>query len=444
MSPLGIFAFLLLLGPLIFIHEFGHFIVAKLFGIRVQVFSLGFGPRMVGWKRGHTDYRISAIPLGGYVKMMGENPDEELSGSGEEFLSRSKPVRFTVLVMGAVMNLLLAVFIYWGMFISGIEEPAFRRDPAVVGSVREASPAAEAGIRPGDIIVAMGDAEVPDWDEYISQVRLNPNTDMDVRVLRDGEELVFPVRIGIPPHGDPMERYRMGYLGIGENIPIVFVLVEEGSPAERAGLQPDDLVLSIDGERLYGGARDNALTIKERIGASVGRPVELVMLRDKTPVAITVVPADKDGEGWIGVGLGWEQELIEYGVGPALLASLKRCRRETGLLFTSLRKLLTLKLSLRSMSGPIDIYKFSEQAARAGAQVYLGLMAFISLNLGIFNLLPIPVLDGGHVFVLLIEGILRRDLTMQVKERIMVVGFIFLVTLMGVVISFDIMKHFEQ
>ncbi len=444
MSLLGLFAFLLLLGPLIFIHEFGHFIVAKLFGIRVLVFSLGFGPRLVGWKRGHTDYRISAIPLGGYVKMLGENPDEELSGSGEEFLSRSKPVRFAVLVMGAVMNLLLAVFIYWGMFISGIEEPAFRRDPAVVGSVQEASPAAEAGIRPGDVILAMGDREVPDWDEYITQVRLNPNTDMDVRLLRDGEELVFPVRIGIPPHDDPMERYRMGYLGIGENIPIVFRLIEEGSPAERAGLQPDDLVLSIEGERLYGGWQDNALAIKERIGASVDTPLEFLLQRDGTPVAITVIPADRDGEGWIGVALDLDRELIRYDLGSALLASLKRCRRETGLLFTSLRKLLTWKLSLRSMSGPIDIYKFSEQAARAGAQVYLGLMAFISLNLGIFNLLPIPVLDGGHVFVLLIEGILRRDLTMQVKERIMVVGFIFLVTLMGLVISFDIMKHFEQ
>lgn len=444
MTLLGIFAFLLLLGPLIFIHEFGHFIVAKLFGVRVLVFSLGFGPRMVGWKRGHTDYRISAIPLGGYVKMMGENPDEELSGSGEEFLSRSKPVRFTILVMGAVMNLLLAVFIYWGMFISGIEEPAFRRHEAVVGSVQEASPAAEAGIRPGDIIVAMGDAQVPDWDEYITQVRLNPNTDMDVRLLRAGEELVFPVRIGIPPHDDPLERYRMGYLGIGENIPVMIRSVEEGSPAESAGLQPEDLVVGIGGERLYGGWRANAEAIMESIKASAGAPLELLVDRDGTPVHLTVSPAEKEDGAWIGVVLTLERQLIRYDPGNALLASLQRCRRETGLLFTSLRKLVTFKLSFRSMSGPIDIYKFSEQAARAGAQVYLGLMAFISLNLGIFNLLPIPVLDGGHVFVLLIEGILRRDLTMQVKERIMVVGFIFLVTLMGVVISFDIMKHFEQ
>jgi regulator of sigma E protease len=443
-SLLGLFAFLMLLGPLIFIHEFGHFFVAKLFGVRVLVFSLGFGPRIVGWKRGHTDYRISAIPLGGYVKMLGENPDEELSGSGEEFLSRSKPVRLAILVMGAVMNLLLAVFIYWGMFISGIEEPAFRRDPAVVGSVQEASPAAESGIRPGDVIVAMGDEDVPDWDAYVTQVRLNPNTDMDVRLLRDGEELVFPVRIGIPPHDDPMVRYRMGYLGIGENIPIVFRVIEEGSPAERAGLQADDLVLAIEGERLYGGLQQNALAIKDDIAASVDAPLELLVERDGTPIPITVIPAEKDGAGWVGVTLSWEEELIRYGPGTALLASLKRCRHETGLLFTSLRKLLTWKLSLRSMSGPIDIYKFSERAARAGPQVYLALMAFISLNLGIFNLLPIPVLDGGHVFVLLIEGILRRDLTMQVKERIMVAGFIFLVTLMGLVISFDIMKHFEQ
>lgn len=444
MSLLGISSFLLLLGPLIFIHEFGHFIVAKLFGVRILVFSLGFGPRIVGWKHGHTDYRISAIPLGGYVKMLGENPEVELSGSGEEFLSRSKPVRFAVLVMGAVMNLLLAVCLYWGMFISGIEEPAFRRDPAVVGSVRETSPAAEAGILPGDIIVAMGDAEVPDWDTYITLVRLNPNTELDLHLLRDGEELTFPVRIGIPPHDDPMVRYRLGYLGIGENIPIVFHVIEAGSPAEAAGLQPEDLVLSIQGERLMGGLPENARQLKERIEASVGVPLELLMERAGRPVRITVTPADKEGVGWIGVSLGWEEELVRYGVGKALLASLERCRREAGLLFTSLRKLVTWKLSLRSMSGPLDIYKFSERAARAGTQVYLGFMAFISLNLGIFNLLPIPLLDGGHVFVLLIEGILRRDLSLQIKERIMVVGFIFLVTLMGVVISFDIIKHFEQ
>ncbi|TDI12708.1 MAG: RIP metalloprotease RseP, partial [Acidobacteria bacterium] len=286
--------------------------------------------------------------------------------------------------------------------------------------------------------------QVPDWDEYITQVRLNPNTDMDVRLLRAGEELVFPVRIGIPPHDDPLERYRMGYLGIGENIPVMIQSVEEGSPAESAGLQPEDLVVGIGGERLYGGWRANAEAIMESIKASAGAPLELLVDRDGTPVHLTVSPAEKEDGAWIGVVLTLERQLIRYDPGNALLASLQRCRRETGLLFTSLRKLVTFKLSFRSMSGPIDIYKFSEQAARAGAQVYLGLMAFISLNLGIFNLLPIPVLDGGHVFVLLIEGILRRDLTMQVKERIMVVGFIFLVTLMGVVISFDIMKHFEQ
>jgi regulator of sigma E protease len=441
---LNVAAFLLLLGTLIFIHELGHFLMAKLFGVRVLVFSLGFGPRVLGWQRGHTDYRISAIPLGGYVKMWGENPEDALSGSREEFLSRSKPVRFTILVMGAVMNLLLAMGIYWGMFMSGMEDYAYRFDRAVVGSVRDGSPAADAGILPGDTILALGGKDVPDWDTYVTTVRLNPNTDMDLRLLRDGREMVIPVRIGIPPHDDPLERYRMGYLGIGENVPILFQEVEEGGPAEQAGVQPGDKVLSLNGERLFGVPSEVADRIKERIGGNAGVPVTFLMERDRSEVTVIITPGEKDGAGWIGVAMGVETELVRYGPGRALVASVQRCRREAGLLFASLRKLVTMKLSFRSMSGPIDIYQFSAQAARAGAQVYLGLMAFISLNLGIFNLLPIPVLDGGHIFVLLIEGVLRRDLSMQVKERIMVVGFVFLVTLMGLVISFDLMKHFEQ
>ncbi len=441
MNLQGIFAFILMLGSLIFIHESGHFLLAKLFRVRVLVFSLGFGPRLVGWRKGATDYRVSLIPLGGYVKMQGENPDEALAGSGDEFLSRSKPVRFCILAMGAVMNLLLAVAIYWGLYTYGIQDLAYRQQPAVVGIVQQDSPAEEAGLLPGDEILVLGRKEVETWDEYVTEVRLNPNTDTQIQILRNGLRQTLPLHIGIPPHDNPLERYRMGYVGVVEHIPLFFQEIVPDTPASQAGLETGDRLLELDGESVHGPWHQVFDTIAARIKETLGSSFELTVERDGRPVVLTLHPAEKDGEGWIGVSMGPELELKRYGPVEALRASVKKCGQDVVLLFVSLRQLVTLKLSLRAMSGPIDIYQFSAQAYQAGWLVFFQLMAFISLNLGIFNLLPIPVLDGGHIFVLLIEGILRRDLSMQAKERLMLVGFVFLVTLMGLVISFDIIKR---
>lgn len=439
MSLQNVFAFVAILGALIFIHEFGHFLCAKLFGVRVEVFSLGFGPRLFGFRRGHTDYRVSALPLGGYVKMLGENPDEDLAGGGEEFLSRSKPVRLTILVMGAGMNLVLAIGITWGLFAVGVEELAFLRDPAVVGDVAAGSPAADAGLRPGDAILAMDGRPVPSWQEFSTRVQLSPNSTTEVRLRRDGEEISLPLRISTPPLGDPREKYGMGYVGVTPHIPTVVQGIEPGSPAERSGLRVGDVVESVDGRRLLGPAGREALVAA--VQGSPGRAIRLSVLGGGEARELSLVPAEVEGKGRVGALFGFAVEPIRYPVGEAFLASLESNWHSAGLLFETLHKLVTGRLSIRAMSGPVDIYKFSGEALRSGWQQFLTFMGVVSLQLGIINLLPIPVLDGGHIFVILVEGILRRDLSLRVKERLMQAGFIFLVTLMGVVLSIDIIKN---
>jgi regulator of sigma E protease len=431
--------FVLILGALIFIHEFGHFVVAKLFGIRVETFSLGFGPRVLGFQRGATRYQVAAIPLGGYVKMLGENPDEELRGGPEEFLSRSKPVRFAVLVMGAGMNLLLAVGIFWGMFLVGVQEYAYLDEPAVVGSVQPGSPAAEAGLQPGDEILAVGDHPAPSWQEFSTHVQIQPDTATTLRVRRAGEERTLSIHIGIPPVEDPRERYGMGYVGVRPYVPRFAAQIEPGSPAERGGLRDGDELWSVAGARAW-----EFSTFREAEEAGIGLPLPITVMREGREIALALVPADVDGKGGIGAAWLGKVTLKRYPPLGALKASLETNWESAGLLFRTLRNLKIFggSIGVRAMSGPVDIARFSGEALRAGWRSFVALMAMISLQLGILNLLPIPVLDGGHIFVLLLEGVLRRDFSMQVKERLIQVGFLFLITLMGVVISIDLIKNF--
>jgi len=437
LSLVTLFAFLLVLGGLIFIHEFGHFTCAKIFGVRVEVFSLGFGPRLLGFRRGHTDYRISAIPLGGYVKMLGENPDEEIEGTGEEFLSKSKPVRFAILVAGAGMNIVLAVVLYWILFMVGIQTLAFVRAPGVIGQLRASSPAEEAGLLRGDMILGLGGVDVPSWQDFSTQVHLSPNTDTEIRIRRDGVEMTLPLRIGTPPLDDERAKYEMGYAGVEPYFAPTVREVLPDTPAEAGGLLAGDLVLKVQGEQPDGNPVEGLIAA---VQSSPLSPVRFTVYRDDREVELSILPEEVDGKGRIGAIFG-VTEKVQYSPWGAMRASVDVNMRSAGLLFVTLRKLIVGKLSMRTMSGPVDIYKFSGEAFRAGWQQFLSFMAVVSLQLGIINLLPIPVLDGGHIFVLLLEGVIRRDLSMQLKERLMQFGFILLVTLMGVVISLDVIKN---
>jgi len=431
-------AFAFILGTLIFIHESGHYFVAKSLGIKVEVFSLGFGPKLLRYERGGTEYCISAIPLGGYVKMLGENPDEALRGTREEFLSRSKFERFLVLVMGASLNIVLAVALTAGIYTYGVPEPKFLSEPAVVGALDPNGAAAEAGLEPKDEIVAIGGEKVPTWRDMQLKVALNPGVTLPFEIRRNGRDLTVPVRI------HETERERIGRIGIDPYSRLSVGTVEKGSAAEQGGLQPGDLLMRVDGQELLG--RADYETFLKIIARSAGKPVEFVVERNGRPVDLTVTPAevkaDNGTKGYVGVSISEPLGMRQYGVFEAIAQSVRSNAQQAGVLFLTLKKLVVGQLSTRTLSGPIDIYRLTGESLRGGWVYYLSFMALVSLQLGIINLLPIPILDGGHIFILLVEGVIRRDLSMKIKERVMQFGFILLLLIMGLVISQDVYKNF--
>jgi regulator of sigma E protease len=433
-SPVNMIAFVFLLGLLIFIHEFGHFFVAKLLGIHVEVFSLGFGPRLFGWRRNGSDYRVSLLPLGGYVKMLGEHPNEELRGSPREFLSRTKWERFFVLVMGATLNIILAVVIMAGVYMHGIPAPKYTEEAAMVGTVEKGSPAEAAGLRPMDTILSVGETDVPTWSEMHIAVALHPGKRLPFRILRDGSEMVIHIEIG------KTRREAMGQIGVAAWIrAMVITDVREDGPAAAAGLREGDLLLQTDGMEI--GSNLEATT--RAIFQNKGTTVALKVRRDEEEFETSILPEPlAEGRSDPGLNLRIETIFKKYPLLQAFVESGRWNMRFAGLLFSTLKGLVAGQLSLRTLSGPIEIYKYTGQAWKGGAVAYFSFMALVSLQLGIVNLLPIPVLDGGHVFILFLEGILRRDLSLMVKERMMQVGLVLLLLLMGTVISLDFYKHF--
>lgn len=426
----NLLAFLFVLGVLIFVHEFGHYAVAKAFGIRVEVFSLGFGPRLIGLRRGGTDYRISAFPVGGYVKLAGETPDEASTGTSEEFMSRPRYQRFLVLVMGATLNVALAVGIWWVLFMAGMEEPAFYQQEAVVGGVEPGSPADEAGLRAGDRIVAIDGSPVHTWKQLHTEVTLSPGQRREIEIERQGVRLGFDIRLST------RTRYQLGYAGVQPPFGVLVREVSPDLPAAAAGIRPGDEIVEVDGERVYTSAQ-----VSDRVRARAGRGVRVVVRRDGERFEREIAVAETPEGGRIGVALGIPTRIQRYPPLAALRESLITAWESSGLMFRTLRKLFTGDLSPRTMSGPIDIYKFTGNAWEQGKVPFFALMAAISLQLGLINLFPIPVLDGGHILVLVIEAGLRRDLSMRLKERVMQAGFVFLVLVMGMVLYFDVVKN---
>ena len=421
-------AFLFVLGVLVFVHELGHFLAARRVGIRVLTFALGFGPKLLKVKRGDTEYCICALPLGGYVKMAGgEVGDETRTGAPDEFLSKTKWQRFQVLIMGPVMNILLAIVVLAVVLTRGNEVPAFLNDEPVVGVVTAESPAATAGLMPGDRIIEVAGTETDTWDAVDLQVGTRPNQDVTVTYLRMGQTQSAQVRpVPVGPN-------KIGDIGVQPDIHPVIREVVPGDPADKAGLEVGDVVQAVDGKRMVFAA-----DLREAISSKAGVPLNLTILRNGTEQQLQVTPVKRDGGGRIGVIPTEPTELIDMGPVDAVAESIRLNWVGTGLIFRTLGGLFTGQNSLDQLQGPLRIGQMAGEAADIGIIQLLKFMAMLSLNLGLLNLLPVPILDGGHILIMAIEGIARRDFSMQVKERMLMAGFVLLMMLMVTVFYQDL------
>ena len=404
--------------------------MARRVGVRVLTFSLGFGPKLIRFRRGDTEYCVSAVPLGGYVKMAGENPDEPRSDRDDEFLSKSKWQRFLVLIMGPTMNIILAVVVMAVVLYSGADVPAYEQQPPVVGAVEPGSPADRAGIRRGDRIVSVADEIVQTWEELYIAVMPRAEREVLLTFVRDGQYTT----VRVTP--DAQTRFEMGDIGVFPDVYPQIVSVVPGDPADRAGIEPGDVITAVDGERI---TKDNALV--GMINENAGNPLTLTVRRDNEQLQVVVTPQLRGDVGLIGVGLSpFEVRRIDPGPLQAVWLSVERNYEWSGLIFRTIGGLLTRETSPKQLMGPVAIAQLSGGAAQVGWIALFTLMAMISLNLGILNLLPIPVLDGGHIFIMALEGLSRRDFSMRVKEKMLLAGFVALMTLMVTVVYNDLMR----
>ena len=417
------------LGVIIFVHEFGHLLVAKAFDTRVETFSLGFGKRLWGFRRGETDYRISLIPLGGYVKLFGEEADGA-TGDPREFQSKPRWQRVLVYLAGPAMNIVLAIVLIAIVFMVGIEVPDLQNIPATVGSVEAGSSAAQAGVLAGDRITAIDGKPVERWQDVGFALMTSAQKPVRLALQRDQTSLTVEVIPGLVP------KYEMGdTAGIYPIVRPKITQVLAGGAGEGAGLLYGDEIWTVDGQAIADPA-----SFVEMIEARPAQEVLLGLRRAEKPMTITVVPrADEAGKGKIGVRLGVFQR---YGPVRAFVESARYNWNTTRQTLSVLWKVITRDVAAKSaFSGPIEIAALSGAAARSGLKNLIYLMGFISISIAILNLLPVPILDGGQITVLMIEGLLRRDLSMNVKERVNQVGFVLLMGLMVMVLYFDLAKN---
>jgi regulator of sigma E protease len=433
---ISIAAVAVVLGFMILIHEFGHYAVAKLLGVRVEQFAIGFGKRLVGYRRGETDYRINALPLGGYVKMAGENPMDERTGDPGEFMSHPRWHRFLIAIAGPAMNILLAIFLLTMVYMVHYEYAAFLDQPAVIEGVKHNSPAARAGLQPGDRIVKVDGIENPTWEQLQPRVWLSPNQPLTVTLQRGTQ--IFQRTI-VPQAVTSSE---VGSAGWYPEDPVVVDQVEPNTPAARIGLQPGDRIVALDGQALY-----SLEAMIDSLQQTKDRSVDITVLRGNQTLNYRLNPilAKTDDPKELRYRLGFlsksDTKVTTLPFVQALSLSLDQNKKYSLLILELAKKIVQRKVSLRAVSGPIGIAQDAGYAAQQkGWTPLMELTAGISLNLGIFNLLPIPILDGGVILFLLIEGIMRRDVSLRIKERVYQAAFVFLVLFAVMVIYNDLMK----
>jgi regulator of sigma E protease len=439
---------LVLIGVMILVHELGHFWAARAFNVKVEVFSFGFGPRLFGFRRGDTDYRFSLVLFGGYVKMAGEQPNEQPGqqesqvpemGSNDLIYLWQKPrwQRLIIAAAGPFMNVVLAIAVLTGLFMVSYEK-VLNQGGAIVGHIQPDSPAAKAGIQAGDKIVRLEGKDNPDWEEIFTKEIESAGRTLTVTVDRDGRQ--FPV--SLTPVLD--EKEGLGSAGWEGQNEIQVGSVNEGYPADSAGLKKGDLLVKINTIPIH-----SRYTLPEVIRRSDGKPVTIEYVRDGVHHTVTLKPVYKNPDAtsarWM-IGVLPEIKLniqkTSLSFPDALHTSLVENGKNASLIVEFLRGIVERRMSAKNLSGPIGIAHYATEAAQEGPGPFLMLMSVVSLNLAIFNLLPIPILDGGVILTLLIEMVMGRDLSLNVKEAMLKVGFVFLMMLVVFVIYNDIAKRF--
>lgn len=422
-------AFVIVLGVLIFAHEAGHFFFAKLFRVRVLVFSFGFGKRLFGFRTQETDYRVSLIPLGGYVRMAGDIPEEGSDHAPDEFLSRPKWQRFLILSAGPGVNVALAVLLLAGWNMAGNE--VLKENRPILASVQPGKPAEKAGLRGGDRIVAINNDPIRTWDDLRLLVSMHPETPLQVRYERNGVQQTTT----LVPEKVETEFGTAGMAGMAKFLDSVVGRTLPGSAAAAAGLQPGDRIAVANG-RVINHFGD----LEEELNRAKGAAVPIVVTRDGRDVQLTLPGTEKRSRTPY-PGIVPPTEIRKLGFAAAFEESIDQNMKMLRYTFVTLGRLFRMQGSVKELSGPISIARISGEMLRSGWRELVFLMAGISLQLGVMNLLPIPVLDGGHIFILLLEGIARRDFSLRVKERIQQVGFAALAALMIVVLYNDVIQN---
>lgn len=425
---LNTFAFIIGLGFLIFVHEAGHFVVAKLFGVRVLVFSFGFGKRLFGFRHRDTDYRVSIFPLGGYVRMAGDSPEENVAGNPDEFLSKPKWQRFLILFAGPMMNILIAIAFVAALAMVGREDYDIK---PVIKGVTPNLPAQKAGLLPGDRIVEINGERVETYDDVRLMFSMNAGTLLRVTYVRNGVKRTTT----LTPVSVESEYGPFGRAGVEYGLDPIVNRVEPESAALAAGVRPGDRIVAANGKPVQSMEEFARISVE-----SMKKPLPVEVVRGASRMRLTL-PVPRNAQDSTR-GIVPPTTTLKLSLFPALKYSVEENTKMLKVAMTALGRMVRGRGSVKELSGPLSIAKISGDMLRRGPFEFLALLAMISLQLGVMNLLPIPVLDGGHIMILLIEGIARRDLSLRVKERIQQLGFAALATLMIVVLYNDVITNF--